>query len=279
MPANQQVLLGTSSGNGLSALVNEDTYIRDPGSPAGVKFLLDGTVQYKGPASSYTYTYTWRTGTADSSLYEIRATLTSGDTVSAGTLNTWQALSSTRTWERSAPTTDVLYESTLLIEIRMAAAPNTVLDSATVILSAFLEGCPLCCFSPGTLIAMTSVDYKKIEDIKVGDTILTSTGVRTVSEVIVREQRDMFLLEFSDGTTIEASDDHPFFVKDKGYASLNPTVPYKDIGVPAVLKVGDRVKKLAGESVRLVKVTSIPCPEKVYTFAESGFYANGLLVY
>ena len=65
--------------------------------------------------------------------YEVRATEVSG-TVSTGTVGSWLALSSTRTWTRArvvAGSDSVV----LTIEIRLAAS-GAVLDSATVTLTA-----------------------------------------------------------------------------------------------------------------------------------------------
>ena len=166
------------------------------------------------------------------------------------------------------------------------AATGVETSTGSIALTSYAEadysgggGCPLCCFSPGTLIAMADIRYKKIEDIVVGDRILTDQGEEVVTEIIVREERAMFRLEFDDGKVVEASDDHPFYVIGRGYSSLNPTVPYKDIGVPSVMQVGDSVATLGGGSARLLSATPIACPSKVYTLAQSGFYANGLLVY
>jgi hypothetical protein len=64
--------------------------------------------------------------------FEIRATLQSGSTPSTGTMDTWQALSTSRAW-----TLDILIgdtdTSTFLIEIRDATS-LAVLDSASITL-------------------------------------------------------------------------------------------------------------------------------------------------
>lgn len=66
--------------------------------------------------------------------YQIRATFQSGDAVT-GTFGTWQLLSTNRQWSIAA-TTPANNLGTFLIEIRLAASPNTVLDSATITLNA-----------------------------------------------------------------------------------------------------------------------------------------------
>lgn len=68
--------------------------------------------------------------------FEARATLTAGSALFSGTVGTWQVLSTTRTWSQQATGGVGLVSSTLLIEIRLAASPFTVLDSASIIINA-----------------------------------------------------------------------------------------------------------------------------------------------
>jgi len=67
--------------------------------------------------------------------YEIRATLSSGDTPTAGTIGSWEALSTTRTWELVSVTPSESLSASVLIEIRWAGN-DVVQDSATYTLTA-----------------------------------------------------------------------------------------------------------------------------------------------
>ena len=99
-------------------------------SRALVEFNTDGT-QYRqeGSAAKASMGSWLKTGVVGD--YQIRATLTSGPSPT-GTVGSWLALSTTRTWSASAPSgTQTITE--LLFEIRDAAT-SAVLDSATVIL-------------------------------------------------------------------------------------------------------------------------------------------------
>lgn len=148
-----------------------------------------------------------------------------------------------------------------------------------------IAGCARCCFTPDTLIRMADMSQKPIGEIQEGEFILVfdeltnSTVAVPVSEVIVRENNVMYELTFDDGTTLNSSEDHPIFVVGKGYSSINPTGIYKDIGVPSQLEIGDRVSTLFGTTPRLTGMKLIDYPHKVYTFGNSRFYANGVLVY
>jgi len=122
-------------------------------------------------------------------------------------------------------------------------------------------------------------DRKMIKDIKVGDMILTRIGPKAVTEVIIMEHRTMYELTFSGGRTLNLSDDHPVYVPEKGYSSINPMGEYKDMGIPDKLEVGDCVQDQNGNLNEIVEMREIFYPWKVYTLAESEFYANDMLVY
>lgn len=78
---------------------------------------------------------TWLLSGSASS-YEIRATLAGGDALSSGVLGSWLGLGSTREWTQSAGGSGDGFSSLLTIEIRLAASPFTVLDTASVTLTA-----------------------------------------------------------------------------------------------------------------------------------------------
>jgi len=215
--------------------------------------------------------------------YDCRYTLVSGSTPNSGTtLNTWTQLSANCSCGYSC-TAGQIKSGVVTVEIR---DHTTLTVLATQNISIYCEavdtgggGCPFCCFTPDTRISMADGSQKRIADIVVGDRIRTVSGEVPVTEVIVREDRPMYRLEFSGGFVVDASEDHPFYVVGSGYASVNPTVPYKDIGIPGLLSLGDRVEHEDGDTYELLSVTPIEHAGKVYTLAESAFYANGLLVY
>jgi len=104
------------------------------GYTAGIRFGSDG--------SYYRYRYGvpifdsyWLTPQVNMGDYEIRATLSSGDTPDTGTIGSWEALSTTREWTLVEETADASETCDLLIEIRWTG-DNEVKDSATYTLSA-----------------------------------------------------------------------------------------------------------------------------------------------
>jgi hypothetical protein len=93
----------------------------------------DGTWSMTGGGSG-----TWKNGGTGSD-YQVRMTLSTG-TMSFGTLGTWTTISANQTW-RVSETRNGFYETafTGTLEIRLAAAPNTVLDSCSVSMTATVE--------------------------------------------------------------------------------------------------------------------------------------------
>lgn len=165
-----------------------------------------------------------------------------------------------------------------------AASGGSLLDQTTtgqVFAADYFNACPMCCFTPQTLITMADGSQKPIVDVGEGELIRVLDGQEPVSGIIVREMRAMFLLTFADERIIEASDDHPFYVEGKGYASIapDPRIDYKDLGVPQQLAIGDKVVDVEGRSNQIMSIARIDYPDKVYTFENSGFFANGMLVY
>lgn len=109
MGAPQQALLMKGGDSTTSAYIQAAQLSRVTSSPTGISFRSDGTVWIKDDASGgagYTSRYQWQTGTGTGADYEIYCSLSTDpvslDGVSVGTLDTWQALSTNRTWERAS---------------------------------------------------------------------------------------------------------------------------------------------------------------------------------
>lgn len=126
---------GTASAPSGSVAITDQTVMQGGfgTQEAGYRLNTSGVAQAlnNGVASTRE---TWRLSgvTAD---YEGRATAVSG-TVSTGTVGAWLALTTSPEWTvtRSAPGT--VKDATITVEIRLAASPFTVLDSALISLSA-----------------------------------------------------------------------------------------------------------------------------------------------
>lgn len=226
-------------------------------------------------------TYTWvLSGSASS--YDVRYTRTGGSTSSltGTTNNVWYRVDAQRNMILNDPLIGSFRTLTANVQIKYNAN-STVIDYNSCQWYAYGEGtgCPKCCFTPDTLISMADGTKKMIVDVNIGDEILTGDGSVAVTKIIARKYQIMYKLLTEDGLELKLSEDHPVYVIDKGWASISPDNEYKDIGIPEVLEVGDYVVDQYGNEKKIISLTEIFYPDTVYTFEESEFFANEVLVY
>lgn len=153
-----------------------------------------------------------------------------------------------------------------------------------------------CCFKADTPITMSDGSTKLIEDIMVGDKILSyniftnNTFENEVSKVIDRKFRDMYILTLSNEKTVTVSIDHPFYVVGSGYASLDPNATakgnegYEKLGKINWLKKGDTLLMTDKSTATILSIEPAYHDDKVYTLANKdkshpNYFANGILVY
>jgi hypothetical protein len=199
----------------------------------------------------------------------------------------------------SSGSTEVYNAGTALYNAGTAATYNegTVATYNEPTIGGYNEPTPIggggCCFAGDTLISMADGSNKTIETIQVGDQILSynpDTGeheTNEVSEIITRVNRVMFEYILENSISVRASDDHPFFVIGKGYASMNPNLTmqgYRSLESVAQVQVGDSFVDKNGDAIRINAIVSINYPYTVYTFnnkykSSPNFYANGVLTY
>ncbi len=88
------------------------------------------------------------------------------------------------------------------------------------------------CLVSGTLVK-TEVGDVPIEDVRVGDRVVTLFGLRGVTDTFKFNDKELYRIEFEDGTVIECSADHRFMIEgEDGYE----WIVAKDItqGIPLV---------------------------------------------
>ena len=189
-------------------------------------------------------------------------------------------IASTQTFELSQ---NIVGSRTIIGQFQFydAASGGTLLDSGlagqTWRATLTADPCPICCFTPDTLIEMARGIEVPIASIREGDEIATSKGPQVVKEIITRQNRRMYRITFSDGSYVNASEDHPLDVNGTP-RSINPIIDYKHIGLPEKLQIGDVVTTRRG-NLEIVSIESIEYPGTVYTLGNVLFYANGILVY
>lgn len=257
----------------------------------GERFYTTG-IEYETTATNGTFSKGDWLFLGSSSDYYIEYTRTSGYTggfnSTSKTSGTRYQISSNQIFTMSA--LNLLRSLTVTWEIWDTASGGTALDTVTgVVYVAESEtggGCPLCCFTPDTLITMGNGLTMPIKDVREGDRILTYDKIakknltETIDEVIVRENVPIFEVRFEDGRSILTSPDHPFHTAEKGPASIGWHEDYKGVGVPGELAVGDHVLTQDGVWLKVTYISrKLRNEPVVFTFGNWLFYANGLLVY
>ena len=115
-------------GSVLAALSNASPQSSGTGSATtGIEFNVDGRLVSTHVGTPFNQVNTRWCNPAGNPAASIRATLSSGTTPTTGTLNTWQPLSSTRSWSLTSTAVD---SSVLLIQISLNGG-TTVHTSAT----------------------------------------------------------------------------------------------------------------------------------------------------
>ena len=149
------------------------------------------------------------------------------------------------------------------------------------------------CFVAGTKIQMEDGTEKNIEEVVVGDNVLSfneETGKNEIKEVVTcnkNTNKKLVKYHFSNQTSIIATPEHPFYVDGLKLASLNPEST-KEIhsinGEVEEIKVGDLVYVSNGVSKTAIKEIEILDVDDTDTYIftvkdNHNFYANNVLVH
>ncbi len=271
-----------ASGPTVSAQANGDSnYVYGGACYVGVQFNMNG-LEYERNASSGSYNVgagTWLDSGSAGDVW-VAFTRTAGTMFASKVSGTRYNLVSGQSFSNTALLGAYKTVTGYFKFYDAASGGNTLQTTSTVSWIADSEsggGCPLCCFTPDTLVSMERGIDVPIASVRDGDRLHTPFGVQAVGKVIVRYDVPVFPLRFSDGRTINITPDHPVQT-ERGPASLSQH-DYKDLGVPEKLQVGDRVFTDKGTWVRLEHIGQEWKEPVVYTFDNSPFYANGLFVY
>jgi RHS repeat-associated protein len=123
------------------------------------------------------------------------------------------------------------------------------------------------CFVAGTSIVMADGSTKAIERVKPGDFVLTrdengnsNTPLKNgkVVRTFVHRISGTLLLKLEDGQIIETTDEHPFYVPDKGFVAAGK------------LTVRDRIAEDIDETTRILAIVRLSEPKTVYNFEVEG---------
>lgn len=146
-----------------------------------------------------------------------------------------------------------------------------------------LGDCVSTCFIPGTQISMPDGSTKNIEDIALGEVIVTSSGDYATTKANSKDY-DGPIYGFNDGEPF-FTPNHPFMTLE-GWKALDPKTAHIETGGEHVtlLEVGDTVIKQDGTHIKIEAFSEKPYKGKVYylgveTSDTKDYYANDYWVH
>ena len=146
------------------------------------------------------------------------------------------------------------------------------------------------CFVAGTKVHIESKGITNIEDVKVGDKVISYNHDNDIVEYKevkkVRIKSDEFVVTyvFENGTKLTGTPDHPLFVNGKGYSSYSPSVTKEDSGLDVEqILIGDEVLHIDGYGVTISDIIEEEKKEVVYNLDEvednNNFFVENLLAH
>jgi len=178
------------------------------------------------------------------------------------------------------------------IELDVEDTDTYIINGSTAINSVVSHNAP--CFVAGTQILLENGLTKNIEDVVIGDYVMSfdlknnESKVSKVLNIFSKEIDKIVEYEFSDRSTLRATLDHPIYVIEKGWVnylgepeSFEGTKPVKKLEVRKI-EIGDVVKLHNGD-VDLINMKIIEESTIVYNLSEietyHNYFANNVLVH
>ena len=169
---------------------------------------------------------------------------------------------------------------------------NEQLENDTSFDSVSITGINGCCFPSGTKITLADGSYKNIEDVRVGDNVLSYD----VNEKRYSNWRVKMLgspvhsvININNGL-IQATIDHPMYIKKSnglnGWGAYAPICAENAInynGKILNLQIGDKLYSSNNEWITIENIKFIPEPVQTYNIlsfsGKKTYFANDILVY
>jgi len=147
-----------------------------------------------------------------------------------------------------------------------------------------------CCFAAGTPVSMADGTEKAIEDVNVGDFVLTfneATGQTEPAEVLELQQpvrEGLYIVKFDNGKVLKVTNDHPLMTKD-GWAAIEVDAALKGYALTQIapLVIGSEVMQKDGSYAAVTSIGYEAGDVQTYTLKKvdknRNFFANGFLAH
>jgi len=148
------------------------------------------------------------------------------------------------------------------------------------------------CFVEGSKIALDNITVKNIEDIQVDDSVLTYNfkdkrfEINRVLEKVNAVDIRLIRVVFSNKVEIISTEDHPYFILNKGWCSFSPELTYNNYGISVgeieIYDVCLTLKNRRLKKVKVVQIDRIAKPLRTFNISKIGnsnnYFVNGILV-
>ena len=131
------------------------------------------------------------------------------------------------------------------------------------------------CFVAGSKVRVENKGVINIEDVEVGDKVLSYNHdndvveYKEVKKVRIKSDENVVTYLFENGTKLTGTPDHPLFVLGKGYSSYSPKDTKEDSGLDVEqILLGDEVLHLDGYGVTISDIIEEENKEVVYNLDE-----------
>lgn len=186
------------------------------------------------------------------------------------------------------------YTGTLYVEVKDLESGYTVIRSRVVTISPEFQ-VNGSCFIVGTKITMADGNYKNIEDVRIGDSILTynvdkqKIEIGNVEKIVTPIHNQFVKIKFQNNIINTNTLDHPYYVKNKGWCSYDPNMTMSNYGLKVnkykegdIVLLYDKNRKIIDE-IHIKEMNLINKEQKTYNLQKVSknhdFFANGILVH
>lgn len=152
----------------------------------------------------------------------------------------------------------------------------------------FFDGLDVLCLVAGTKITMADGSLKNIEDLQVGESVLSYNTVSKNLEAARIEQlagaihKDLIKIDLSDGSSLTCTQDHPLYDGEHWYSFYpEKTIKYYEFNQVKKLGVGTELLSIDNKH-SITSIELIPEAQQTYTIValdqHKTFVANGIIV-
>ncbi len=187
------------------------------------------------------------------------------------------------------PINSTIENQDLILKIEIVEVYKGTKYSDVVVSEINFDGLDVHCFAKGTKVQLANNSTENIESLKIGDLIayldletnqIKSAKIEKLEKVI---HHGLVKYKFESGLEITATQDHPFRIENKGWASLMPdkSKQYRGFNHIEKLNIGDIFLTTNGTD-KLISIDFLKGDQETYTISKlssgDNFIANGLIV-